>query len=241
MLTIKNVSATIDNKNLLSNISIQINSGEIHAILGPRQSGKSTLAHLIAGYPTLDLTEGSILFNGKNLKTLNAENRAKLGIYVAFQGPPEIGGLTNFELALNCLRAKKDKILEEDILKDYSVLADMLELPSTHGNSIIHFDDISPIDMKKNEILLMLLLEPKLVIIDEIDSGMDENDLEILGAILSSFSSEKNSIILITHSRKLLDMVVPTNVHVLVNGEIREQGTTELYKRIIEDGYSQFS
>ena len=241
MLTIKNLSAVIDAKDLLSNISLEVNPGEIHAILGPRRSGKSSLAHIIAGHPSIVQTEGSISYKGKNLKNLDAEDRSKLGMYVSFQGPPELAGLTNLELAKSCLRAHNDTRLDQDLERDYQVLVDMLELQSDHGDSIMSFDDMSDIDFRKNELLLMLLLNPTLAIIDEIDNGMDDEELSIIGAVLSSYASNDNSIILITHSQKLLDMVVPTHVHILVDGEIREQGNTELYKRIIEDGYSQFS
>jgi len=241
MLTIKNLSAVIDAKDLLSNISIEVNPGEIHAILGPRRSGKSSLAHVIAGHPSIIQTEGSISYKGKNLKNLDAEDRSKLGMYVSFQGPPELAGLTNLELAKSCLRAHNDIRPDQDLERDYQVLVDMLELDPDHGDAIMSFDDMSDMDFRKNELLLMLLLNPTLAIIDEIDNGMDDEELSIIGAVLSSYASDENSIILITHSQKLLDMVVPTHVHILVDGEIREQGNTELYKRIIEDGYSQFS
>jgi Fe-S cluster assembly ATP-binding protein len=241
MLTIKNLSAVIDAKDLLSNISLEVNPGEIHAILGPRRSGKSSLAHAIAGHPSIIQTEGSIHYKGKNLKNLDAEDRSKLGMYVSFQGPPELVGLTNLELAKSCLRAHNDVRSNHDLERDYQVLVDMLELAEDHGNAIMSFDDMSDLDFRKNELLLMLLLNPTLAIIDEIDQGMDDEELSVIGAVLSSYASNKNSMILITHSQKLLDMVVPTHVHILVDGEIREQGNTELYKRIIEDGYSQFS
>ncbi len=241
MLTIKNLSAIIDSKELLSKITLNINPGEIHAILGPKRSGKSSLAHTISGHPSIVQTEGTISFKGKNLKNLDAESRSKLGIHVLFQDTPEISGLSNFELAKSCLKANKDPRSDQDIERDYKVLSEMLELPSDHGEHLMMYDEMSNANFKKNEVLLMLLLNPKLVIVDEIDEGLNENDLSVLGAVLSGFADETKSLILITHSQKLLDMVVPSHVHILVDGEIKEQGNTELYKRIIEDGYSQFS
>lgn len=241
MLTIKNVSAVIDAKDLLNDISLEIKPGEIHAILGPRGSGKSSLAHLISGHPSIIQTEGTITYKRKDLSKLDSSDRSKLGIYVAFQSVPEITGLTNLGLAKLLLKSKKDKRTETDIERDYKVLATMLELRPNHGSLLFDYDELSPSELKKNEILLMLLLNPELIIIDEIDTDLDEDDLAVVGAVLDSYTDEKSSMILITHSRALLDMVVPTHVHVLVNGEIKEQGDTELYKRIIEDGYSQFS
>ena len=241
MLTIKDVSAIIDTKDLLTNISLQINPGEIHAILGPAGSGKSSLAHLIAGHPDITQTEGTITYKKKDLSKLDSSDRSQLGIYIAFQTVPEIIGLSNFEFAKILLKAKKDKRTEHDIERDYKVLSTMLELRPNHGSLMIDYDELAPSEFRKNEILLMLLVNPSLIIIDEIDTDLDEGDLAVVGAVLNSYLDDKSSMILITHNRQLLDMVVPTHVHVLVGGEIKEQGNAELYKRIIEDGYSQFS
>lgn len=241
MLTIKNVSAVIDTKDLLKNITLQINPGEIHAILGPAGSGKSSLVHLLAGHPSITKTEGSITYKRKDLSRLDASDRNSLGIYTAFQTVPEIFGLSNLSLAKTILKNKKDKRTDQDIERDYQVLAQMLELRPDHGSLMMNYDVMSPSEFRKNEILLMLLSNPKLVILDEIDTDLSEEDLEIIGAVFSSFLDDQRSMILVTHNKKLLDMVVPTHVHILVDGEIKEQGDTELYKRIIEDGYSQFS
>jgi Fe-S cluster assembly ATP-binding protein len=238
MLTIKNLSAVTGSRDLLNNVSLEVGPGEIHAVLGPKGSGKSSLAHVIAGHPAIYPSSGILQYNGKNLKKLDAEDRAKMGIYVSFQYTPEISGLTNLELAEICLTSKKTS---QPIDQDYKILASMLELPSTHGGSLVNYDDNSDVDLRKNELLLMLLLEPKLIIIDEIDQGMSDDDISIVGAVLSSYANENNSIIIITHSRKLLDMVCPTHVHVMVDGELKEEGGPDFYKRIIEDGYSQFS
>lgn len=240
MLTIKNVSVALGAKDLLTNISIKINSGEIHAIMGPTKSGKSTLAHLIAGHPSLTQTEGTITFNNKNISKLDSSDRALAGIYTTFQFPPEIQGLTNFELMKLALKAKKDKRSEVDVERDYKVLCLMLELRADHGDLLMDYDIMSPAELKKNEILQMLMLDPEFVIIDEIDLELGEEDLEVVGAVLNSYIDDKKSMAIITHNQTLLDMVVPTHVHVLVGGEIKEQGGPELYKRIIEDGYSQF-
>jgi Fe-S cluster assembly ATP-binding protein len=241
MLTIKNVSAVVDTKDLLKNISLNIKQGEIHAILGPKHSGKSSLAHLIAGHPSIIQTEGSITFKHKNITRLDCEDRSKLGIYTTFQNPPEIYGLSNIELVKIMMKLKKDKRSENELEKDYKVLCTMLELPSGHGDAMMDYDFMSPSEFKKNEILQMLMLDPDFVIIDEVDSNLNEEDLQILGAVLNSYIDGKKSMAVITNNQQFLDMIVPTHVHILVDGEIKEHGGPELYKRIIEDGYSQFS
>jgi len=241
MLTIKNVSAIIDATELLTNISLKINPGEIHAIMGPKKSGKSSLAHLITGHPSITQIDGSIVFNRKNLAKLDITDRAKLGIYTTFQGPPEIVGITNLNLAKLILKARKDPRSEQEIEKDYSLLVAMLDLEPDHGTTEMEYECISPSEFRKNELLLMLLLSPKLIIVDEIDADLSDNDLEVVGAVLSSYIDAHHSMIIITHSQKMLDMVVPTHVHIMVNGKIKETGTTNLYKRIVEDDYTQFS
>lgn len=241
MLTIKNVSAGTPTRELLKNISIKINPGEIHAILGPKQSGKSSLAHLISGHPILNLTEGSIFYKRKNISQLPTESRSKLGIHITFQNPPEIVGLKNLDLMQAILKSRGDTRAEAEIEKDYSVLCAMLELSPNHGDLVIDYDCMSDSEMRKNELLQMLMLNPNLAVIDEIDNTLNEDDLSQVGAVLSSFVDEEKAMIVITNNHSLLDMIVPDFVHVMVNGEIREHGETELYKRIIEDGYSQFS
>lgn len=241
MLTIKNVSAVYQTRELLKNISIKINPGEIHAILGPKQSGKSSLAHLISGHPSLKITDGSILFKHKNLSKASCETRAKLGIHTTFQNPPEIAGLKNIDLIKSILKSRGDKRDDNIIEKDYLVLCAMLELSPEHGDLYIDYECMSESEFRKNEILQMLMLNPELVIIDEVDNTLNDDDLSILGSVLSSFIDEEKSMIVITNNHSLLDMIVPDFVHIMVNGEIKEQGETELYKRIIKDDYSQFS
>jgi Fe-S cluster assembly ATP-binding protein len=240
MLTIKNVSAVTGNKELLKDISIEIKPGEIHALMGPVGSGKSSIAHLISGHPSIIQTEGSITFKKKDLSKIDCEDRSLLGIHTTFQFPPEIPGLKNIDLIKVALKAKKDKRSDQEIERDYKVLCTMLELRSNHGSVLMDYDLMSPAEFKKNEILQMLMINPEFIIIDEIEKDLEDEDLELVGAVLSSYANSDIAMIIITHSQKLLDMVVPTHVHVLVNGKIKERGNTELYKRIIEDGYSQF-
>ena len=241
MLTIKNISAVIDATDLLTNISLEVKPGEIHAIMGPKRSGKSSLAHLISGHPSIIQTEGTITYNKKNLSKLDADDRAALGIYSTFQTPPEISGLTNFDLVKLALKYKKDKRTDQEIIKAYSSICEFLKLASDHGETFMEYDLMSTSEFRKNELLIMLMLSPTLAIVDEIDTDLDEDDLAVVGSALRSYVGENNSMILITNNQNLLDLVTPTHVYVLVNGEIKEQGDATLYKRIIEDGYSQFS
>lgn len=241
MLTLKNISAVIDAKDLLNNVSFTINPGEIHAILGPRQSGKSSLVHLISGHPSIIKSEGEIFFEGKNISKLDPEDRLNLGIYSTFTEPPEITSLTNFSLAKLVLRARKDPRSDNDLERDYKVLCRLLELGQDHGDKPMDYDLMSGADFRKNEILLMLLINPKLAIIDDLDKDLSDDDLAILGAVLSSYLDENNSILVISNNRRFLDMLVPTHVYVLVDGKIKESGDASLYKRIEEDDYSQFS
>jgi Fe-S cluster assembly ATP-binding protein len=241
MLTIKNVSAVIDAKELINNISLTIKSGEKHAIMGPEGSGKSSLAHLISGHPSIIQTEGTVKFKNKDITKLDADDRANLGIYTTFQYPPEISGLQNLDIIKAVLKIKKDSRNENEIEADYKLLVLMLNLRPNHGSLLMDQDMMSLSEFKKNELLQMLMFNPDCIVVDEIDLDLEEEDLATVGEILKNYIDSKKSMIIITHNQQLLDLVDPTHVHILVDGKIKEQGGKELYKRIIEDGYSQFS
>jgi Fe-S cluster assembly ATP-binding protein len=242
MLKIKNVSATIGNKTVLSNISLEINPGEIHVIMGPKASGKSTLVHVIQGNPYVMQTEGTIIFGKKNINKLSADKRSKLGIFSSFQYPPDIPGLTNLEVAKLTGENSSLTIFNTELESCYRSLAVQLELGSSFGDNAFNADDSSPSNWRKNEILQMIMANPKIAILDEVDLDSDNRSLLVIANSILSFMNDKTrSCILITNNKVFLDLVNPTHVHVMVDGKIKEQGTTELYKRIIEDGYSQFS
>lgn len=241
MLTIKNVSAVIDNKELLKNISIEIKEGEIHAILGPSGAGKSSLIHLISGHPGLIQTEGTMVYKNKNLKKLDADDRAKLGLFATFQYPPEIPGIKNLDLVKSALKSRADIRNEHEVEKDYKTFCELLGMEKFHGKKYMDLDDVSKSDLKKNELLQLLMCNPDCLLIDEIESYLEDEDIDIISSILKKYVDENKSMLIVSSSKKLLDTVNPTHVHVLVSGEIKEQGSAELYKRIIEDGDSQFS
>jgi Fe-S cluster assembly ATP-binding protein len=242
MLKIKNVSAIVDTQEVLNDINIEINSGEIHAIMGPRYSGKSTLAHLIQGNPYITVTSGSVMYKNKNISKLAAHKRSKLGIFTSFQFPPEIDGLTNLQLLKALFVARNGKEFAPELEKAYREVVITIGLDSRFPDDPVNTSARTPEDAKKGEILQMIMLQPDLAILDEIDLDLSDDALEHVVAIIKSYLEiPDKSLIVITHNKNLLDKLNPNYVHVLVDGEIRATGTTELYKRIIEDGYPQLS
>lgn len=241
MLTIKNVSAAIDATEVLSNIDLKINKGEIHIIMGPKQSGKSSLAHIVQGNPYIPITEGSIKLHGKNITKMSADKRSKLGIFTSFQTPPEITGLTNLD-AIKILFENNKNSFTTTLETCYINLIRELELGSNFINEFVNDDDRLSGDWRKSEILQMLMLNPKIAVLDEIDQEQDDRSLELIAHALLSFMKEPDkACMIITNNQKFLDLLEPSHVHILVEGKIAAQGGPELYKRIIEDGYSQFS
>lgn len=242
MLKLKDVSAVIDTIPVLSNINLEVNSGEIHAILGPKGSGKSSLAHLIQGNPFIKLTDGNIIFRNKSIVKHPPNKRSKLGIFSTFQYPPEIEGLTNREFIKAIVESVINGPFTSDMEEAYKLLIKEVGLDSRFIDDSVNTESRPVSDWRKGELAQALLLQPNIVILDEIDSGVDEESLNYIIAMIKSYLEDKNkSLIMITHSNKLLDAIQPDYVHVLVNGEIREEGGAELYKRIIEDGNTQFS
>jgi Fe-S cluster assembly ATP-binding protein len=242
MLKIKNVSALIDTSEVLKNINLEIKPNEIHAIIGPKGSGKSALAHLIQGNHLIAQTEGTISFKNKNINKLPAHKRSRLGIFTSFQYPVEIEGLTNLEMIKATFEGKTGGKFTAILEESYRRLVAVLGLGHDFPDDIVNNIDSSPDECKKNEIIHMALLQPDLVILDEIDVDLDKTALEAIVLILKEYINNNNkSLIVITQNMDLLDQITPDRIHILVNGEIREQGGAELYKRIIEDGDKQFS
>lgn len=242
MLKIKNLTAVFDDLKLLDNINLEVNKGELHTIIGPERSGKSSLAHTIMGNPRIVIKDGSMTYRKKSIIEKTIDDRSSTGIFVSFQYPPTIDGISNFNLIKSILKTRKDPRTPNDLEKEYKELCKKLGLSSNHGHKEVNHGIMSDTECKKNEILHMLLLNPDFVIFDEIDTGIESDEFDLFASCIREFLSDKTkSAIVITHSRSLLDALIPTHVHVMIEGEIRETGTADLYKRILEDGYSQFS
>jgi len=247
MLSIKNLHASIDGKEILKGINLEIEAGEVHAIMGPNGSGKSTLAAVLAGRSEYDVTKGSItlsLGEGRgevNLLELSPEDRAREGVFLAFQYPIEIPGVSNvnfLKTAINEIRAYKG--LEPMAAKDFLMMLKekqkLVELDGKLTNRSVN-EGFSGGEKKRNEIFQMAMLDPKLAILDETDSGLDIDALRIVANGVNKLKSKDNATIIITHYQRLLDYIIPDFVHVLYNGKIVKSGSKELAFELEEKGY----
>lgn len=240
MLKIKDLTVINNDKPILKNIDFEVSPGEIHVITGPKYSGKSALAHAITGHPDMEIENGSIVWKRKKLNKLSTSERAKLGIYISFQHPPEFDEITNWDLFKLCNPLKPSEI--EDLLLKYTGYSDILELSITHSEKQINAGYMSDSEFKKNEILQMLMSDPKLIIIDEVEDGLDDEDSARVAAIIKNYVRiNKIACVIVSRNHSFLDILEPTHVHIMSNGEIRVSGGPDLYKRIIEDEYSEFS
>ena len=245
VLEMKNVKASVNNVNILNNLNLKIYKGEIHAIMGPNGSGKSTFSKVVAGHPGYKLESGNIIFLGPDISELEPEERAHLGVFLAFQYPVEIPGVTNDEflmLAYNSKRIAQGKP-EIDMLQMYDLMMKKLKIISMSKNFLTRNvnEGFSGGEKKRNEILQMLLLDPKLAILDETDSGLDIDALKIISNGINNFASDTNAIVLITHYQRLLDYIKPNYIHVMENGKIVKTGGPELAKELEKAGYENFN
>jgi Fe-S cluster assembly ATP-binding protein len=241
MLSIKNLHASIDGKEILKGINLEVKAGEVHAIMGPNGSGKSTLSAVLAGREDYEVTEGEVIFNGKNLLELSPEDRAREGVFLAFQYPVEIPGVSNINFlktALNEIRGYKGQgaIEAKDFLAMVKEKQKLVELDVKLTNRSVN-EGFSGGEKKRNEIFQMAMLEPKLAILDETDSGLDIDALRIVANGVNKLKSKENATIMITHYQRLLDYIVPDVVHVLYNGKIVKSGPKELALELEEKGY----
>ncbi len=241
MLSIKNLHANIEDKEILKGINLEVKEGEVHAIMGPNGSGKSTLASVLAGREMFTVTEGKVTYMGHDLLELSPEERASEGIFLGFQYPIEIPGVSmvNFmKTAINEQRKHKglEPISSSDFLKLMREKKELVELDSNLTNRSVN-EGFSGGEKKRNEIFQMAMLEPKLAILDETDSGLDIDALRIVANGVNKLKSPKNATIVITHYQRLLDYIVPDYVHVLYNGKIIKSGGKELALELEEKGY----
>jgi len=241
MLSIKDLTVSVNDKPILKGINLQINAGEVHAIMGPNGSGKSTLSHVLSGKSGYEVTGGSVNFQGKDLLEMPAEIRAREGVFLAFQYPVEIPGVSNVYLlkaALNAVR--KYHGLDEVDAMDFLTLVKNkvrgLDMDEKFLYRAVN-EGFSGGEKKRNEILQMAILEPKLCILDETDSGLDIDALKIVAEGVNSLRSEQRAFIMVTHYQRLLDYIKPDFVHVLANGQIITSGGPELALELEEKGY----
>lgn len=242
MLEIKNLHASVNGKEILRGINLTINDGEVHAIMGPNGAGKSTLSNVLAGRDGYEITQGEVLYKGEDLLALQAEERAQRGVFLAFQYPVEIPGVSNIYLlkaALNAVR-KYQGLDELDAIDFLTLVRSKLELVKM-DEAFLHRgvnEGFSGGEKKRNEILQMALLEPSLAILDETDSGLDIDALRTVSEGVNALRSPERSIVMITHYQRLLDYIVPDFVHVLSDGRIVKSGDKELAKELETTGYS---
>ena len=241
MLQIENLHASVEDKDILKGIDLQIGAGEVHAIMGPNGSGKSTLASVIAGNEDYEMTEGSLLLEGEDISEMDPEERAHHGVFLSSQYPVEIPGVsvTNFvKTAIN--ETRKAKGMEEmpaaEMLKKIREKAALLEIDRKFLSRSLN-EGFSGGEKKRNEIFQMAMLEPKLAILDETDSGLDIDALRIVANGVNKLRSENNAVLVITHYQRLLDYIVPDKVHVLMDGKIVKSGDKDLALKLEEKGY----
>ncbi len=241
MLEIRNLWVTVEGKEILKGIHLKIKPGEIHAIMGPNGSGKSTLARVLAGHPSYEVTKGEVIYEGKNLLEMSPDERARKGVFMAFQYPVEIAGISTayfLRAALNSIRKERglealDAVEFLDFLKEKTKLVEMdpslITRPVNEG--------FSGGEKKRNEILQLAVLEPKLAVLDETDSGLDIDALKIVAAGVNALRKPDRSVVLVTHYQRILNYIQPDYVHILLDGRIVRSGGKDLALRLEEEGY----
>lgn len=236
-LKIENLTASVENKTILKDFSIEIKSGEIHAIMGPNGTGKSTLSKVIMGDENYKIEKGRILFDEKEINNIPTDERAKLGIFLGYQMPPEIEGVSNADFLRTAIHSKEESFKLYDFIKKINKTVDELNMDKQMIHRGIN-EGFSGGERKKNEILQMYMLEPNTIILDEIDSGLDVDSLKIVGEnVMKYYEENKPAILLITHYQRLLNYIKPDYVHIMKEGHIVKTGDKTLVNKIEEYGY----
>lgn len=240
-LKIKDLTATVNNKTILKDFNLEIKPGEIHAIMGPNGTGKSTLTKVIMGDPNYKIVKGEIYFDDIRVNDLPVDERARLGIFLGMQMPMEIEGVSNADFLRTALRSKDENFKLYSFIKELDKTVEDLKM----NKDMIHRginEGFSGGERKKNEILQMHILKPKVVMLDEIDSGLDVDSLKIVGnSVMDYYNEEKPAILLVTHYQRLLDYIKPDYVHIMSGGKIVKSGDASLVKEIEEKGYENIS
>lgn len=236
-LKIEDLTVSVENKTILKNFNIELKSGEIHAIMGPNGTGKSTLSKVIMGDENYKIENGKIFFDDKEINNLKTDERAKLGIFLGYQMPPEIEGVSNSDFLRTAMRSKDDTFKLYDFIKKINQTVDELSMDKQMIHRGIN-EGFSGGERKKNEILQMYMLEPNTIILDEIDSGLDVDSLKIVGEnVMKYYEENKPAILLITHYQRLLNYIKPDYVHIMKDGHIVKTGDKTLVNKIEEYGY----
>ena len=242
-LEIKNLHVSIEDKEILKGVNLTINTNEVHAIMGPNGTGKSTLSAAIMGNPSYTVTEGEILFDGENVLELEVDERARLGLFLAMQYPSEIPGITNAEFmraAINAKRAEDDKISVMDFIKKLDKNMELLNMKEEMAERYLN-EGFSGGEKKRNEILQLLMLEPTFAILDEIDSGLDIDALKVVSKGVNAMRGDSFGALIITHYQRLLDYITPDVVHIMMEGRVVKTGGADLAKRLETEGYAGIS
>ena len=238
-LEIKDLHVSIDDKEILKGVNLTINTGEIHAIMGPNGTGKSTLSSAIMGHPSYEVTQGEVLLDGVNILELEVDERAKAGLFLAMQYPSEITGVTNADFMRSAINAKREEGQEINLMQFIKKLdkeMDFLDIDQDMAQRYLN-EGFSGGEKERNEILQLMMLEPKFAILDEIDSGLDIDALKVVSKGINQMRGEDFGALMITHYQRLLNYITPDKVHVMYGGKVVKSGGPELAKRLEEEGY----
>ena len=238
-LEIIDLHVSIEDKQILKGVNLVMNTGEIHAIMGPNGTGKSTLSHAIMGHPRYTITKGQVLLDGEDVTEMEVDERARAGLFLAMQYPSEIAGITNAEFmraAINARRPEDDKISVMNFIKKLDEKMEILNMPEEMAERYLN-EGFSGGEKKRNEILQLMMIEPKFAILDEIDSGLDIDALKVVSKGVNLMAGPDFGVLIITHYQRLLNYVHPTFVHVMMDGRIVKSGDASLAKRLEAEGY----
>lgn len=238
-LEIKDLHVSIEDKEILKGVNLTINTGEVHAIMGPNGTGKSTLSSAIMGHPSYEVTQGEVLLDGVNILELEVDERAKAGLFLAMQYPSEITGVTNADFMRSAINAKREEGQEINLMQFIKKLdkqMDFLDIDKDMAQRYLN-EGFSGGEKKRNEILQLMMLEPKFAILDEIDSGLDIDALKVVSKGINEMRGEDFGALMITHYQRLLNYITPDKVHVMYAGKVVKSGGPELAKRLEEEGY----
>lgn len=239
VLEIKNLHVSIEDKEILKGVDLTIKGGEFHAIMGPNGTGKSTLASAIMGHPLYEITEGSITFDGEDVLEMEVDERARVGLFLAMQYPSEVSGVTTSDFlrsAINAHREEGDEIPLMKFIKELDETLDYLEIDKSMATRYLN-EGFSGGEKKRNEILQLMLLKPKIAILDEIDSGLDIDALKVVSKGINKMRENNLGTLIITHYQRLLNYITPDYVHVMMQGRVVKSGGPELAKRLEAEGY----